>query len=278
MIDPEKSIHMPRSESPIEPLPRLDQIPVPQHHDSAQLPPPSPRPITSRRHGDESGGRSRSWALPLLGMLLGVVGWGAWKFSTYVAGDRVHRHWTHLASAESATKRSGTNILLKLLPNGKEQQTTAIELGRADVDLENTAALQAALAANEPTTAREALQSAQPDVTLDDGAMTQESANWNAARDSRSQVFRVHLADACAIDGDEVDVLINGAVWTRVALQGRETTVAFPLTPGVTYLTLRGVRDGDDGGITWMLRSDECQYFAGPLKEGEEAAFMVLAR
>lgn len=278
MIDPEKSIHMPRTESPVEPLPRLDQIPVPQHHNSAQLPPPSPRTVGSRGHSQAGGRRPRSWTLPLFVTLVGVVGWGVWNFANYVASEQTHRHWTHVASAEAATKRTGTNVFVQLLPDGKEQQTTAIEVGRADIDPEATVALQVALAANDSIAAREALQAAQPDVTLSDAVMAQESANWNAVRDSRSQVFRVHLADACAIDGDEMDVLINGAVWTRVALQGRETTVAFPLTPGVTYLTLRGVRDGDNGGITWMLRSDEGQYFAGPLREGEEAAFMVLAR
>ncbi len=278
MIDPEKSMHMPRSESPVEPLPRLDQIPVPQHHDSAQLPPPSPRPLGAGRGCDRRGRRKLSWTVPATVMVLGALGWGVWKFSSFVVSDQAHRHAAYVASAEAATERAGTSIFVKLLPNGKEQQTTAIELGRADVDLEATAALQAAVAASDSTAARDALESAQPDVALDDAAISPDSPSWNAARDSRAQVFRVHLADACAVDGDEIDLLINGVLWTRVVLQSHETTVAFPLTPGVTYMTLRGVRDGDDGGITWMLRSDEGQYFAGPLKEGEEAPFMVLAR
>ena len=214
---------------------------------------------------------------PPAGMMRSIVAWSvaavlgaaallaATGNRFYANSEEAHSAWTkHLQplAEHNAGLPPAARQLKQVSPAGVASFVNAVSLGAEDIDEQTTRAVVAQLqAGNEAEALRQISIQGQPQISLTSG-MRSELLSGDA------RFYHLFLYDCCIVDGDVVEVLINGEPFATVPITNRGATLSVPAGQG-TQISLRGIRDGV-GGITVACRTSQGDFFMSAMAVGEE--------
>ena len=271
----------------MNPMPQRAPQPQPAPMPSRQL---SPRaalrelPPSARNRGSASG-----WAMIRKTLLLGLIGFGAFKLAPSLAdglessatGDSAvaantdaessAKNWIHHAAASETG-----SALTWIGRSGSAAAASEITFGADDVDRQLTSQ---ALKGQNLATMNQAVKVAQAAAVVEDPepAAPQPSITPGMRTDlvtGNSKFYHIMLFDSCDEDGDVVDVIIDGHPFARVPITNAGVTLSVPLNSGST-IEILGVRDGV-GGITVACKTSRGEGFVRVLHEGERQLLSVV--
>lgn len=253
--------------------------------DDIELPPMSDASSSS---GDEPGwpranAVTRSGnAVKILGTaaLVGALLVGGWFATRGGSAEKQHPNWQHVeAAADASTPADGR--LLHIDGAGRAETVASIEVVTADADRATLGDIRTALRRNDLSAATASLQAAQqmaggPQNKAELPELTTSSQLTRSLQEG-GELYRIQLFDACAEDGDVVEVLVNGALFATVPITHEGSVLSIPLARGNNSVAIRGVVDGG-GGVTVAFRTSRGEYFARPMGVGEEHRIAVVVQ
>jgi hypothetical protein len=204
--------------------------------------------------------------------------------STQADGERGSPNHDKVARVTEKNKGGESVVGFEELGGGSLTFVPGIKLQDADRDPATTAAVTRALEAGDVRAADKALQAAQnvPELKVDP-EKNKNPAPVPAPRlpvltpGLRAQVragdvefFHLFVYDCCAEDGDVIEVLVNGESYAVIPLTHRGATLSIPVPrDGNVPVQIRGVRDGEGGGITLGCRTSRGTFYLRSMLEGE---------
>jgi hypothetical protein len=179
--------------------------------------------------------------------------------------------------------RPGDEWIGHVARSGELTFVRGVLIGDEDHDSTTTAAVARAQKANDPEALEAALKAAQqipvladpqdhgpdpPPLPRREPTVTPELKEKVLNREC--EFVRLYAFDCCDEDGDVIEILVNGVSFAVVPLTHRGATVSIPVPKGEgATVTIRGVRDGEGGGITLGLRTSRGDFLFRRLAEGE---------
>jgi hypothetical protein len=159
----------------------------------------------------------------------------------------------------------------------------AIGLLPADLDATTTAAVQQAAKAGDWTAVDRAIQQAthipqpQTDPAVDKNPRPiPVPTPVKLPEELRPQVqqtdvafYTLYVYDSCVEDGDVVQILVNGKEYLVIPLTRQGAKVVIPIPKGGAAISVRGLRDGEGGGVTTGVRTSAGNFYLRALREGE---------
>ena len=221
---------------------------------------------------------------PLLGgaVLLAAALVGGWFLMPAGSTESAHPNWKHVATAAEASDDNGTQ-LVHLNQAGNAEVLPSLELSRSDLKRSATRKVRVALGRGDVITATAELQSAQslPSAAQNPDARPPEiaadSVLAKSLKEGEQELFEIELFDCCDEDGDIVEVKVNGTSFATVPIVHGGTKLSIPLKQGNNTVSIRGVRDGG-GGVTLSFRTSRGDYYARPMRVGQEYQMGVVVR
>ncbi len=196
--------------------------------------------------------------------------------------DREHTNWQRhiqpLAQHNQARLTAGQSTQVRQVHWGVGDYRDAIPVGKADIDTLTTRRVLAALRANDQAETLRALAAAQM-IPQDESGVSESIPQLSSGMRAEllsgdAQFYHVFLFDSCAVDGDVVEILVDGVPFATVPITHRGATLSIPVGRG-TSIALRGVRDGI-GGITVACRTSQGEFFMSAMAVGETQLIAIV--
>lgn len=208
--------------------------------------------------------------------LIATLSIANWFWQRHHPAEASHPNWNHVAAAANASTSQRTTVVIQRNVAGTTRKSPSVQLTLADADPVTTQAVRDLLLKNNLAGANTALQAAQslPATALvkqrqASPVLAPNSKLLTAVRDGNAEFYYLRLSDCCAVDGDIVDIAVNGEPFATVRLTHDQSVLSVPLIRGTTVFTLRGVHDGG-GGITVLFQTSQGEFFCQPMDVGEE--------
>jgi hypothetical protein len=211
-------------------------------------PPPSVEP--SNRPDSAASKPSARWAAVGIGIVLAAaLAWCGWH--------ALHRGPLPASFSQTAVEATAEGPLV---------------LAVADQDAQATEWLKAILSGGSPSAIRAANAEAIAALVKNSPQTADE------VRSGKLALYRLHLLDSLAQDGDEVEMFVNGVSCGRVSLSNAGTEIVLPLAAGAqAELKVVATRDGG-GGVTFGALSSQGEARTQIMQVGEFDQWQVTVR
>jgi hypothetical protein len=154
--------------------------------------------------------------------------------------------------------RSPSSVMDKQVVASKEERKV-LELTNAEIDHKTTQEVREALINGEdhPIVAQ-----AEPKIR-------------EAIISGDLKLFKIHMIDTVAEDGDVVTISIDGALFGQVLLSHAGATLTIPAQPGQSHdLKIHALKDGG-GGVTFGARTNSGDVISQVMPEGSYEHWIV---